>query len=272
MTPQQQKIQAQLELRANELDAREKYLNSLEKSYAQLKLDIKVAEETLAAKQRQLDTTMHKHQTLLEKIAKLDTDARHRSSKIKEDTQQAQNIVSVIIDRQNSLKKTVAELKTERDRLKTEADDLKLYIKDQEETLERVTEQGQDVILDMRSEVAGLEDKKQLMSKEIENLEHEKEQIGYSLVVVRQHYTQESKEMEQKRDTMRQSLSDMQKKIESSKLESLSVFADIAEKQRQLHEKEQSLIAKQDALIRERQEFETDKRRWESAKRLYNGL
>ena len=55
MTPQQQKIQAQLDLRAQELEAKETYLNTLDKAYDKVQLDIKVAENVVKVRQNQLD-------------------------------------------------------------------------------------------------------------------------------------------------------------------------------------------------------------------------
>lgn len=270
MTPQQQKVQAQLDLRASELDAREKYLNTLEKTYTQLKVAIKVADETLKMRQKQCLVAAQQQEKLVKAIKSMESDYAHKTFKAGQELEEVQTDILEAKMRQSDLKKAVASYIETRDKLKDEANELRHYIKDQEDMIASAIEAGNDALLDIRSEIAGLENKKQVTAHEIEDIEHQKEQVEYSLVVIKQHYEQESKEIEEQRNRIREQLMAEQKKFGEAKVQHDMLDAKLKEQNKKLTELKISISAEHDALILERQDFETEKRRYNSARSLFD--
>lgn len=275
MTPQQRKIQVQLDLRAQELDEKEALLRKLDKKYDKVRADIKVAESMLEIKNNQVAKVDFNLQNLYDELSKVDQDNAKKAYSIQKSANELKELENSITKAQNNLnniKSDVEVLKNTRDTLKSTIKELKEYVTNQENMISEAIQAGNDALLDIKSEIAKLNNDKEFAFKEMQSMQHEKEQVEYSLVLMKQHYEQESKEMEEKRNEMRQKFLDDEQVYLKAKKEHENIEAGIIEQNRKLTELKISITAERKALMSEKRNFEIEKRRWNSEKSLFDEL
>jgi len=270
MTPQQQKIQAQLDLRAQELDAKETYLNTLDKAYDKVQLDIKVAENVVKVRQNQLDDVVKSVNKTKDSLAELEQQYSAKEQRLAERLQESKNDVLRQNEKVGQLTQSVHKLRTTRDSLDTEIKELIVYKKEQEQLLKDAIQAGNDKLHEAKSDVAKFTDRIDELRLEIVDLEQRKVDIAFDVLQAESSYENTKNALDDEELSLQRNLSDLNKQVDEARIEYQMLIKETDERVKELKQIEISISAKQDAIIEERHELETEKRRWESTKSLYD--
>jgi len=270
MTPQQQKIQAQLDLRAQELDAKETYLNTLDKAYDKVQLNIKVAENVVKVRQNQLDDVVKSVNKTKDSLAELEQQYSAKELRLAERLQESKNDVLRQNEKVGQLTQSVHKLRTTRDSLDTEIKELTVYKKEQEQLLKDAIQAGNDKLHEAKSDVAKFTDRIDELRLEIVDLEQRKVDIAFDVLQAESSFENTKNALDDEELSLQRSLSDLNKQVDEARIEYQMLIKETDERVKELKQIEISISAKQDAIIEERHELETEKRRWESTKSLYD--
>jgi len=272
MTPQQQKIQAQLDLRAQELDAKEAYLNKLDKAYEQVQLDIKVADKTIKVRETQLDDVVKSLNVAKEKLDELNNEYLHREKRLNAKIADIKNDQKRQNEKLSTITQNVQKQRTIRDELDNETRELNVYKKEQESLIKEAIEAGNDKLLEAKSDVAKFTDQIDQLRLEVSDLEQRKINVSFDVLQVESSFENTRNALEQEELELQKSLNKVQKQVQEASINHKLILKETEEKLTKLKAKEISILAKQDALIEERSQLETEKRRWNSTKSLYDDV
>ena len=270
MTPQQQKIQAQLDLRAQELEAKETYLNTLDKAYDKVQLDIKVAENVVKVRETQLDNVVKSVNKAKNNLDDLEQQYDAKERRLAERLQESKKDVLRQNEKISQLTQNVHQLRTTRDSLDIEIKELTVYKKEQELLLQDAILAGNDKLHEAKSDIAKYTDRIDELRLEVSDLEQRKIDVSFDVLQVESSFQNTKNALEDEEQTLQKSVNQVQKQIDEARIQYQMLIKETDERVKELKQIEISVSAKQDAIIEERHELETAKRRWESTKSLYD--
>lgn len=262
--------QAQLERRNKELDAKEAFIDAKAKLLEDAPISIKVYESRVKAYENQIDSQLQeikKHEQLLEtlKVKHHDLNKKHDRSKNTLDNSLLK-LKSDIAEKE----KTYNELKLELKNIKESITERTKYLKEQEELVNNVIEEGNDKLMELKLDIIDTEEElKKIQMKKVD-LRTQYEDMVIDFEQAKEVYDDEITQLQQQNARLVEEVKREKKLVNTISNEYKVIQAEIDSKLDHLKEKETSIIVKRDALRLEKQELETEKRRWESTKGLYD--
>jgi chromosome segregation ATPase len=265
-----QLLQADFARQAKELTAREEYLDERERLIESGPLDLKVLEETIKAKQGQLEQVKAD-------FLKKESWYKTRLDGLEQKIDQKESKITELIDEVTALSD---DMKVQTDLQFTLQTNIKLlekqiaerveYQKQQEKLIEETIDEGNAALRGIGYEIQAAQEQRDSIKAEVAEVEMKKTDIAFELMQLEERFNKDKFELDEELDKIREQAHSERKTIAALKAEQGKIVADTKEKMHKLDVREQEIVTKQGALVRERKELEDDKRRWNSTKSLYD--
>lgn len=249
---------AELQKKARELDAQEPYL-----------LDIKILEETISVKQKQLarirkevSEAETEHSDKLKELEKVIADKQTLTSQIEAD------IIAKGLARIDAVRE-LAHIEKEKKVAQTEIDDRHRYQNEQEKLIADALEDGNLKLKGVGFEIRDVEERKEVVIQELYGLNQDKSKIIDEIALVHDRFLGLTNDYIDDKIKKQQVLQKIEDEIFTAKQEYETVLAKTEKKLRKLDLKERSLLARESAVQKEEKDLQVARRRLEGVQSLY---